>query len=174
MKPKLNLVLIPLAMLLTAQWVRAEIDINRSFAKITLGISIRELQSSYETKEIASSTLLPGERLFGIDGQFPGVHRVWCTFYRGKLFRVEVSYTPEFAKRVPWKNFVDPVRKKYGEGLSFASPQGQVIMWYDGKTSFILERKGGGKSPTVYEITLADDELSNARQEVCPRKDLRV
>jgi hypothetical protein len=47
-------------------------------------------------------------------------------------------------------------------------------MWYDGKTSFVLERKGGRKSPTIYEITLADDELSNARQEVCPRKDFKV
>ncbi len=174
MKSKPNLILIPLAILVTAQWVWAEITLNRSFAKITLGVSIQELQSSYETKEIASSTLLPGERLFGIDGQFPGVNRVWCTFYRGKLFRVEVSYTPEFAKRVPWKNFVEPVRKKYGEGTSFASPQGQVIMWYDGKTSFVLERKDGRKFPTIYEITLADDELSNARQEVCPRKDFKV
>ena len=129
MKPKLNLVLIPLALLWTAQWGWAEIAINRSFAKITLGISIQELQASYKTQEIASSILRPGERLFGIDNQFPGVERVWCTFYRGQLFRIEVSYTPEFAKRVPWKNFVDPVRKKYGEGTSFASPQGQVIMW---------------------------------------------
>ncbi len=174
MKSRLNLILITLAILVTAQWVWAQIAINRSFAKITLGISIKELQSFYETKEIAGSTLLPGERLLGIDGQFPGVNRVWCTFYLGKLFRIEVSYTPQFSKRISWKSFVEPMRKKYGEGLSFESPQGEVIMWYDGKTSFVLEQKAAPKSPSIYEATLADDELSNARQESCPRKKYKV
>ncbi|MCI0527212.1 MAG: hypothetical protein L0Y56_07195, partial [Nitrospira sp.] len=97
-----------------------------------------------------------------------------CTFYLGKLFRIEVSYTPQFSKRTPWNSFVEPVRKKYGEGLSFASPQGEVIMWYDGKTSFVLERKSGPKSRSLYEATLADDALFNARQEVCPRKKFKV
>lgn len=174
MKTRLHLILIPLAILVTAQWAWAQIPINRSFAKITLGISIQELQSLYGTKEIASSTLLPGERLLAIDGQFPGVNRVWCTFYLGKLFRIEVSYTPQFSNRIPWKNFVEPMRKKYGEGLSFESPRGEVIMWYDGKTSFVLERKDGSQSRSIYEATLVDDELSNARQESCPRKKYEV
>lgn len=174
MKSRLNLLLITLVLLVIAQWAWAQAVITRSFAKITLGMSVQELQSFYETKEIASSSLLPGERLFGIDGQFPGVNRIWCTFYRGKLFRIEVSYTPQFSKRVPWEIFVEPVKKKYGGGLSFESPQGEVIMWYDGKTSFVLERKVAPKSPLIYEASLADDELSNARKESCPTKKYRV
>ncbi|MCI0529731.1 MAG: hypothetical protein L0Y56_20000, partial [Nitrospira sp.] len=83
MTSRLNIILITLAILVTAQWVWAQIIINRSFAKVTLGMSIQELQSLYATKEIASSTLLSGERLLGIDRQFPGVNRVWCTFYLG-------------------------------------------------------------------------------------------
>jgi len=174
MKSRLNLTLVALLVLVTAQWAFAQITITRSFSKITLGMSIQELQAVYETKEIASSSVLPGERLLGIDGQFPGVTRVLCTFYLGKLFHIEVSYTPQFTRRVPWKTFVDPVKKKYGEGWSFESTQGEVIIWNDGKTSFILEQKAAPKSPSIYVASLADDDLYNARQESCPSRKYKV
>jgi hypothetical protein len=170
MKSRFNLIVVTLWVLVTVQGASAENIINRSFAKITLGMNIQELQSLYETKEIASSTLLPGERLFGIDGQFPGVSRIYCTFYLGKLFDIEVSYTPQFSRRTPWETFLEPVKKKYGEGWIFPSPQGQVAIWNDGKTSFVLEQKVGPKSPTVYVANLSDDDLYNARQESCPSR----
>jgi hypothetical protein len=137
-------------------------------------MSIQELQALYKTKEIASSSLLPGEQLLGIDGQFPGVARVMCTFYLGKLFHIEVSYTPKFTRRTPWETFVEPIKKKYGEGWGFQSPQGEVMIWNDGKTSFILEQKISPKSPSIYVASLADDELYNARQESCPSRKYKV
>ena len=174
MKSRLNLILVTLLVLVTVQWAFAQITITRAFSKIALGMSIQELQAVYETKEIASSSLLPGERLLGIDGQFPGTSRVLCTFYLGKLFHIEVSYTPQFSRRVPWETFVEPVIKKYGKGWSFQSPEGEVIIWNDGKTSFVLEQKVAPKSPSIYVANLADDELYNARQESCPSRKYKV
>jgi hypothetical protein len=174
MKYRTSLILVIFLVLTTAQWTSAQITVTRSFSRITLGMSIQELQTLYETKEIASSSLLTGERLFGIDGQFPGVARVLCTFYLGKLFQIEVSYTPQFTRRVPWESFVEPVKKKYGEGWSFQSPQGEVMIWNDGKTSFILEQKASPQSPSIYVASLADDAMYNARQESCPSRKYKV
>lgn len=163
-------IILLMAFLAIPQWVSAEITITRSFSKITLGMSIEALQATYEIKEIASSSLLPGERFFGVDRQFPRIDRVWCTFYLGKLFRIEFSYFPQYSQEVPWEEFVEFVKKGYGDGWSFESPNGPVIMWNDGKTSFIIERKTTPRSSSVYVVSLIDDGLYNARQESCPAK----
>ncbi|HLB02041.1 MAG TPA: hypothetical protein VJM77_02775 [Nitrospiria bacterium] len=170
---KVRIILV-IAILAIPLWVSAETTINRSFSKIALGMSIEALQAAYETKEIASSTLLPGERLFGVDGQFPDIERVWCSFYLGKLFRIEFSYSPQYSQQVPWESFVEFMKRRYGEGWSFESTQGEVVMWNDGQTSFVLERKTTPKSSSVYVVSLVDDSLYDARQESCPAKKYKV
>jgi len=171
MKSRSIFSLILLAILANTQWaLAADITIARSFSKMTLGMGIDDLQGNYETKEIASSSLLPGERLFRVNGQFPGINQILCTFYVGKLFRIELSYSKEYSKQVPWGNFVKFVEKGYGEGWGFETPRGPVMIWNDGETSFVLEQKIAPKSPPRYTTSIVDDDLYNARQESCPAR----
>jgi hypothetical protein len=166
--------LLILAIMTIPMWVSAQEPITRSFSEITLGMSVEELKETYETKEVASSTLLPGEQLFAVDGQFTGIERVWCSFYLKKLFRIEFTYSPQYSQQIPWDRFLEFLKRDYGDGWSIESTQGDVAMWSDGNTSFVVERKAAPKSTYVYVVSIVDDSLYNARQESCPTKKYKV
>ncbi len=147
--------------------------IIRSFSNLYLGMSIAEMEDAYPVDEIAAGSLLPGEKMFAVYARFPEINKVLATFYLGKLFRIELFYSPDYAKRVPWERFVSVVRKGYGEGWSFEAQGGPVVMWDDGETSFVLERKTVPRTSSPYPYYLAsivDGELFNARQESCPAR----
>ncbi len=156
------------------QATAAQETIARSFSNLTLGMSIEELQKSYKTQEIEETALLPGERLFTVTGQFNGISKVLCTFYLGKLFRIELYYSPQYSRQVPWEQFVEFVKKGYGEGWGFESTKGPTMIWNDRKTSFILELKNSPNSSPFYIASIVDDELYNTRQESCSSPKFKV
>lgn len=160
--------------LLVGGGVQAEVSINRDFSEIALGTSIEDLNARHPLKEITGIELLPGERLFRAQGEFPGVERILCTFFLGKLFRIEVFYTPQYSQQIPWETFVKFLKKGYGEGWRFDSIKGQVAIWDDGETSFILERKASSGTPPAYVVKILDNDLFNAREETCPDQKLEV
>ncbi len=101
--------------------------IIRSFSNLYLGMSIAEMEDAYPVDEIAAGSLLPGEKMFAVYARFPEINKVLATFYLGKLFRIELFYSPDYAKRVPWERFVSVVRKGYGEGWSFDAQGGPLL-----------------------------------------------
>lgn len=158
-----------LALLATAALASDEVTIKRSFSKIKLGMDLADVQDQFPTKEVPNHSQISGERRLEVQAHFSGIERVLGTFYLDKLFRIEIFYSPDYSDQVPWETLVEYVKKDYGEGWLFESTQGPAVIWNDGSTSFMLEKKPALQSPAwVYVASLVDEELFNARQESCP------
>ena len=157
-----------------SEWALAQPSVSRSYSEMTLGMGVEEIEEIHAIEEVPGSKLLPGESRFRIKGEFSGINEILCTFYLGKLFRIEILYSLQYSQQLPWERFVQFLEKGHGEGWSFESPQGQVAIWDDGETSFILERKVASGSPPSYTVSILDNGLYNAREESCPERKFDV
>ena len=113
-------------------------SITRVLAPFELGMPIDDFLASVPAEEIGA---LGDERLFSVVGLRVNVTGIWCTFAAGRLSRIEVTHSVAYSSSVPWKAFLSGAVRDYGAGFHLPTPNGDVEMWDDGRTTLIVERR---------------------------------
>ncbi len=153
---------------LSASSAVATPSITRSFAPFELGMPIEQFLAAVPAEEIGA---LGDERLFSVVGLRVNVTGIWCTFTAGRLSRIEVTHSVAYSLSVPWKAFLSGAIREYGTGFHLPTPNGDVEMWDDGRTTLIVERRRVTARNRAYVVTLADDAVAIERSGRCaPRK----
>jgi hypothetical protein len=158
--------------------VSAGEPIERSFAKLKLGMTIEDFSKQYPAQERTDTflNLASGERFFEVSGvKFPeNVAALVGKFLNNRLYRISAEYTKEFADRTSWEALLTKTAKKYGHVAVQSGSQGEKVVevarWDDGTTTMILQREGkprfeSQKLKMVFTFSVAylDDALWNER-----------
>lgn len=158
--------------------VSAGVPIERSFAKLKLGMTIEAFLKQYPAQERTDPflNLAPGERFFEIkENSLPkNVAALAAKFLNNRLYRLSLEYTKEFAEQTSWEALLTKTAQKYGKVVVQSSSQGEKVVeiarWDDGTTTLILQREGkprfeSKKFKTVFTISVVylDDALWNER-----------
>lgn len=153
---------------LSASSAVATPSITRSFAPFELGMPIEQFLATVPAEEIGA---LGDERLFSVIGRRINVTGIWCTFTAGRLSRIEITHSVAFSSKIPWNAFLSSAIREYGAGFHLPTPNGDVEMWDDGRTTLIVERRMVTARDRAYAVTLADDAVAIERGGRCaPRK----
>ncbi len=158
--------------------VSAGVPIERSFAKLKLGMTIEAFTKQYPAQERTDSflNLVSGERFFEISAaKLPkDVAALACKFLNNRLYRISVEYTKEFAERTSWEALLTKTAKKYGKVTVQANTEGdkhiEIARWDDGTTTLILQQEGKArfeskkfKTVFTFSVVYLDDALWNER-----------
>jgi hypothetical protein len=156
---------------LSASLAGAVPSIMRVLAPFELGMPIDDFLASVPAEEIGA---LGDERLFSVVGLRVNVTGIWCTFTAGRLSRIEVTHSVAYSSSVPWKAFLSGAVRDYGAGFHLPTPNGDVEMWDDGRTTLIVERRLVTARNRAYVVTLADDAVAIERSGRCAPKKFAV
>jgi len=158
--------------------VSAGVPIERSFAKLTLGMTIEDFSKQYPAKERTDLFLGlgSGERFFEVSGaKLPkDVSALAVKFLNNRLYRISAEYTKEFAERTGWETLLTKTARKYGKVTVQATTEGdkriEIARWDDGTTTLILQREGKArfeskkfKTVFTFSVVYLDDALWNER-----------
>lgn len=158
--------------------VSAGVPIERSFAKLRLGMTIEAFLKQYQAKERTDPflNLVPDERLFEVStASLPkDVAALVAKFLNNRLYRISAEYTKEFAEQTSWEALLTKTAQKYGKVTVQSGSQGEKVVeiarWDDGTTTLILQREGkprfeSKKFKTVFTFSVVylDDALWNER-----------
>jgi len=146
-------------------------SIARSFAPFELGMPIEQFLAAVPAEEIGA---LGDERLFSVVGLRINVTGIWCTFTAGRLSRIEITHSVAYSSSIPWKAFLSGAIREYGAGFHLPTPNGDVEMWDDGRTTLIVERRLVTARNRAYVVTLADDAVAIKRSGRCAPKKFAV
>jgi hypothetical protein len=153
---------------LSASLAGAVPSIMRVLAPFELGMPIDDFLASVPAEEIGA---LDDERLFSVVGLRVNVTGIWCTFTAGRLSRIEVTHSVAYSSSLPWKAFLSGAVRDYGAGFHLPTPNGDVEMWDDGRTTLIVERRLVTARDRAYVVTIADDAVAIERSGHCaPQK----
>jgi hypothetical protein len=153
---------------LSAPFAGAAPSITRALAPFELGMPIDDFLASVPAEEIG---VLGDERLFSVVGLRVNATGIWCTFTAGRLSRIEVTHSVAYSSSILWKAFLSGAIREYGAGFHLPTPNGDVEMWDDGRTTLIVERRLVTARDRAYVVTIADDAVAIARGGRCaPRK----
>jgi hypothetical protein len=153
---------------LSASLAGAVPSIMRVLAPFELGMPIDDFLASVPAEEIGA---LDDERLFSVVGLRVNVTGIWCTFTAGRLSRIEVTHSVAYSSSLPWKAFLSGAVRDYGAGFHLPTPNGDVEMWDDGRTTLIVERRLVTARDRAYVVTIADDAVAIERSGRCaPQK----
>ena len=128
--------------------VSAGLPIERSFAKLKLGMTIEAFSKQYSAQERTDPflNLASGERFFEVStAALPkDVAALACKFLNNRLYRISVEYTKEYAERVNWEDWLAETAKKYGKVTVQSNAERnkriEIARWDDGITTLILQR----------------------------------
>ncbi len=146
-------------------------SITRSVAPFELGMPIEQFLATVPAEEIGA---LGDERLFSVVGVRVNVTGIWCTFTAGRLSRIEITHSVAFSSKIPWNAFLSSAIREYGAGFHLPTPNGDVEMWDDGRTTLIVERRMVTARDRAYAVTLADDAVAIERGGRCAPKKFAV
>jgi hypothetical protein len=153
---------------LSAPFAVAATSITRALAPFELGMPIDDFLASVPAEEIGA---LGDERLFSVVGLRVNVTGIWCTFTAGRLSRIEVTHSVAYSSSLPWKAFLSGAIRDYGAGFHLPTPNGDVEMWDDGRTTLTVERRVVTARDRAYVVTIADDAVAIERSGRCaPQK----
>ncbi len=156
---------------LSAPFAVATTSITRSFAPFELGMPIEQFLAAVPAEEIGA---LGDERLFSVVGLRVNVTGIWCTFTAGRLSRIEVTHSVAYSSSIPWKAFLSGAIREYGAGFHLPTPNGDVEMWDDGRTTLIVERRLVTARNLAYVVTIADNAVAIERSGRCAPKKFAV
>ena len=139
-------------------------SIIRGLPPLELGMSVEQFLNAVPAEEISAAGV---DRVFSVIGRRINVTGVLCKFTKGRLSRIEVSYSVDYTSRVPWKDFLAGTKREYGSGFHLNTQTGDMEMWDDGRTTLILERRMVTLRERSYVITLLDDAIALERNERC-------
>ena len=146
--------------------------ISRSLVAITLAMELTDFQKRFPNQEITSSfSLQQGDRVFAVIGKTKSIDAIWCYFYDGRLYKIEVVYSLDYSRKVPWDSLVGAAVKDYGQGGVVESSQGIVATWADEASSLMMEQRVGKEGRPRYVISLLDNAIYLLKGETCsPRR----
>jgi hypothetical protein len=139
--------------------------IYRAFLSLELSMPIDTFLEAVPAEEIANRG---DEQRFRVRGDHADLTGLVATFTDERLSRIEATYSPAFSSRMSWRAFVETATRKYGSGFHLLTPDGDVEMWDDGRTTLILERRPDPGKGHVYALTLLDDAVALERSSQCP------
>ena len=156
---------------LSAPFAVAATSIARSFAPFELGMPIEQFLAAVPAEEIGA---LGDERLFSVVGLRVNVTGIWCTFTAGRLSQIEITHSVAYSSSLPWKAFLSGAIRDYGAGFHLPTPNGDVEMWDDGRTTLIVERRLVTARDRAYVVTIADNAVAIERGGRCAPKKFAV
>lgn len=135
--------------------------IPREHGPMYLGMSLPDfLKSVRSTEEKSAIGQFEDEHRYRIDPAVfpPEVDGVFCDFYNGVLFRIEINYKPVDNRASPVSELKEKWSARYGSPRTNTLPGTYLIFWDDGKTRLILEEDKEEDS-IVYSTTYIDDAI---------------
>ncbi|MBI5197417.1 MAG: hypothetical protein HZA19_02290 [Nitrospirae bacterium] len=142
--------------------------LDRFSGPLTLGMSVDALQKAVQVdeKKDAYLGLMAGERYFIVrPGSLPpGVQKMDCTSFGGKVYKITLLYTPDFIRKISWETLMVRYSDRYGKVPLKQAPLGErkvleISRWEDPATIFILKRERtatfpGSKSPPPVPVII--------------------
>ncbi len=116
-----KLLVILLSLLCLPDQSLAKEPISRSFGKLSLGMTLKDLEGVIEFHEIKEGLphgfLNKGERLFQIPALSGrrGIEGVYCFVYGGLLYQIVIQYNETYSSEIPWGRFVAGILQKFGK-----------------------------------------------------------
>jgi hypothetical protein len=144
--------------------VAAAASIYRGFYSLQLGMSVEDFTATTPAEEVSRD---PDERVFAITKVPIDVFGVTASFDDDRLAHIEVIYSSAYSTSTSWEEFIAVAIRKYGTGFHLPTPDGDVEMWDDGRTTLILERREVTDRTYAYTLTLQDDAVALQRGGRC-------
>ncbi|HET8760612.1 MAG TPA: hypothetical protein VFN94_06070 [Nitrospiria bacterium] len=139
-------------------------SIYRGFYSLQLGMTVEEFAATTPATEVSRN---PQNRVFAITQVPADIYGVTASFDEDQLAHIEVIYSAAYSARTSWDDFIVIATRKYGTGFHLPTPNGDVEMWDDGRTTLILERRDVTAQAHAYTLTLVDDAVALKRGGRC-------
>jgi hypothetical protein len=95
--------------------------ISRSFGKLSLGMTLKDLEGVVEIHEIKEGLphgfLNKGERLFqapAVSGR-RGIEGLYCLVYGDILYQIVIQYNRDYSSEITWEGFVAGILQRFGK-----------------------------------------------------------
>jgi hypothetical protein len=139
-------------------------SIYRGFYSLQLGMTVEDFTATTPAEEVSHD---PDSRVFAVTKVPADIFGVTASFDNDRLAHIEVIYSSAYSAGTSWEDFVAVAIRKYGTGFHLPTPDGDVEMWDDGRTTLILERREVTQEAFAYTLTLQDDAVALQRGGRC-------